>query len=65
MDFDRKVFVVFRAMGTQGSSMATAILHDLIAVKQFRVPATSRGPAKPAAMALAQLGAEAIKVRLL
>ncbi|RHZ52834.1 NmrA/HSCARG family protein [Aspergillus thermomutatus] len=61
MDFDTKVFVVFGATGIQGGSVAKAILDDSIAAKQFRVRAISRDPAKPAATALAQLGAEVIK----
>ncbi|GIJ91410.1 hypothetical protein Asppvi_010375 [Aspergillus pseudoviridinutans] len=61
MDFDRKVFVVFGATGIQGGSVAKAILDDSIAAKQFRVRAISRDPAKPAATALAEQGAEVIK----
>ncbi|RHZ65257.1 hypothetical protein CDV55_107198 [Aspergillus turcosus] len=61
MDFDTKVFVVFGATGIQGGSVAKAILDDSIVAKQFRVRAISRDPAKPAATALAQQGAEVIK----
>ncbi|PYI19534.1 putative hscarg dehydrogenase [Aspergillus violaceofuscus CBS 115571] len=61
---NRNVFVVFGATGVQGGSVSKAILSDPDASRQFKVRAITRDPSKPAALALAQQGAEVVKASL-
>ncbi|RAK82001.1 NmrA/HSCARG family protein [Aspergillus fijiensis CBS 313.89] len=61
---NRKVLVVFGATGTQGGSVLRAILSDPDTSRQFKVRAITRDPFKPAALALAQQGAEVVKASL-
>ncbi|KAL3475520.1 nmrA family transcriptional regulator [Aspergillus californicus] len=61
---DKKIIVVFGATGIQGGSVARSILNDPTAAQQFHVRAVTRDPSKPAAKALADLGAELIKANL-
>ena len=61
---NKKIIVVFGATGTQGGSVAKAILDDPVASQQFKVRAVTRDPFKSAAIALADHGAEVTKVIL-
>lgn len=61
---NRKVLVVFGATGTQGGSVMRAILSDPDTSRQFKLRAITRDPSKPAALALAQQGAEVVKVSI-
>ncbi|KUL87923.1 hypothetical protein ZTR_03987 [Talaromyces verruculosus] len=54
-----KTVVVFGATGTQGGSVAKALLKDPRTAQQFKVKAVTRDPSKPAAKALVEQGAEA------
>ncbi|KAL4941993.1 hypothetical protein BDV06DRAFT_171213 [Aspergillus oleicola] len=60
----KQTLVVFGATGIQGGSVAKAILTDPVVASQFHVQAVTRDPSKPAAVALAKLGAELIKADL-
>ncbi|KAH8688719.1 nmrA family transcriptional regulator [Talaromyces proteolyticus] len=60
----KKVLVVFGATGVQGGSVTRAILNDPIAREEFHVRAVTRDPSKPAAIALAETGAEIIQANL-
>ncbi|KAL4949078.1 hscarg dehydrogenase [Aspergillus filifer] len=60
----KQTLVVFGATGIQGGSVAKSILNDPVAAPQFHVKAVTRDPSKPAALALAELGAELIKADL-
>ncbi|KAL5341026.1 nmrA family transcriptional regulator [Aspergillus crustosus] len=57
----KKTLVIFGATGVQGGSVAKSILTDPAAAEQFHVKAVTRDTSKPAAIALAELGAEIIK----
>lgn len=59
-----KTVVVFGATGTQGGSVAKALLKDPRTSRQFKVKAVTRDPSKPAAKALVEQGAEVVKVSL-
>ncbi|PYH83275.1 nmrA family transcriptional regulator [Aspergillus uvarum CBS 121591] len=61
---NRNVLVVFGATGVQGGSVSKAILSDPDISRQFKVRAITRDPSKPAALALAQQGAEVVKASL-
>ncbi|GAM35161.1 hscarg dehydrogenase [Talaromyces pinophilus] len=50
-----KTVVVFGATGTQGGSVAKALLKDPRTAQQFKVKAVTRNPSNPAAKALADL----------
>ncbi|XP_020836128.1 nmrA-like family domain-containing protein 1 [Phascolarctos cinereus] len=56
----KKVIAVFGATGSQGGSVARAILED----KDFSVRALTRDVTRPAALALRDLGAEVVKCDL-
>ncbi|XP_072496501.1 nmrA-like family domain-containing protein 1 [Notamacropus eugenii] len=56
----KKIIVVFGATGSQGGSVARAILEG----KDFSVRALTRDVTKPAALALQDLGAEVVKCDL-
>ncbi|XP_068945475.1 nmrA-like family domain-containing protein 1 [Petaurus breviceps papuanus] len=56
----KKVIVVFGATGSQGGSVARAILED----KDFSVRALTRDVTRPAALALRDLGAEVVRCDL-
>lgn len=62
MSENRSILVVFGATGVQGGSVAKAILNDPITSQRFRVRAVTRDPSKPAAVALANLGAHLVTV---
>ncbi|PWY82132.1 nmrA family transcriptional regulator [Aspergillus heteromorphus CBS 117.55] len=61
MTTDTKILVVFGATGKQGGSVAQTMLKDPVASAQFTIRAVTRDPSKPAALALAQQGAEIVK----
>ncbi|KAL4966162.1 NmrA/HSCARG family protein [Aspergillus stella-maris] len=61
---NKQTLVVFGATGIQGGSVAKSILNDPMVAPQFHVKAVTRNPSKPAALALAELGAELIKADL-
>ena len=56
-----KTVVVFGATGTQGGSVAKALLNDPRTAQQFKVKAVTRDPSKPAAKVLAEQGAEVVQ----
>ena len=56
-----KTVVVFGATGTQGGSVAKALLKDPRTAQQFKVKAVTRDPSKSAAKALVEQGAEVVK----
>ncbi|KAL4800853.1 hscarg dehydrogenase [Aspergillus venezuelensis] len=60
----KQTLVVFGATGIQGGSVAKSILNDPVVSAQFNVKAVTRDTSKPAALALAELGAELIKADL-
>lgn len=60
-----RTVVVFGATGTQGGSVAKALLKDPRTAQQFKVKAVTRDPTKPAAKALLDQGAEVVKVSFL
>ncbi|XP_001377212.2 nmrA-like family domain-containing protein 1 [Monodelphis domestica] len=57
---NKKVIVVFGATGSQGGSVARAILEG----KDFSVRAVTRDVTRPSALALKELGAEVVKCDL-
>ncbi|EED22441.1 hscarg dehydrogenase, putative [Talaromyces stipitatus ATCC 10500] len=59
-----KTVVVFGATGIQGGSVVKTLLEDPRAAQQFKVRAVTRDPAKPAAKALLERGAEVVKADL-
>ncbi|PYH88976.1 nmrA family transcriptional regulator [Aspergillus ellipticus CBS 707.79] len=64
MTIDKKIIVVFGATGKQGGGVAQTLLHDPVALAKFQVHAVTRDPSKPAALALAEQGAELVKADL-
>jgi uncharacterized protein YbjT (DUF2867 family) len=60
----KKILTIFGATGNQGGSVVRAILSDPSTAAIFHVRAVTRDPSKAASVALAELGAEIVQVRL-